>query len=219
MGVVAWFVLLMWSGLLGCATSRGTAPPPDGWANYAPTRVDQVVERDGAQLIAVSQGEVTTWVAVPDVGAEPGEYLLLGQGTLRKDVTIPELGVRVPEVVDIAHARVVDLETAERAIRFPTPKGAVAIGVIYAELEQRADQEVVVVGTVVKAPNAIGWNWVHLQDGSGDREADTHDITVKTQHRVLVGQRVAFRGVLRQDVDLGFGYHYTALVEGGDLVR
>lgn len=219
MRLVACFVLSLWSGLSGCATARGTAPPPDGWANYAPTRVDQVVDRDEGQLVAVSQGDMKTWVSVPDVRTRPGDYVLLGQGTLRRDVTIPELGVRVPEVVDIAHIRVVDLETAERAVRVPTPEGAVVISDVYAELDRRADQEVIVIGTVVKAPNAIGWNWVHLQDGSGDRDAGTHDITVKTQHRVLVGQRVAFRGVLRKDVDLGFGYHYTALIEHGDLVR
>ncbi len=213
------FRFAVWLSLVGCATSRGTAPPPDGWANYAPTRVDQVVDRAGAQLLSVSQGEVTTWVEVPDVGAKPGDYLLLGQGALSKDVPIPELGVRAPEVVNIAHAKVVDLATAERAVRFPVPSDAVSIGTVYAELDRRANQEVVVVGTVVKAPNAIGWNWVHIQDGSGDRESGTHDLTIKTQHRVTVGQRVAFRGVLRSDVDLGFGYHYAALVEEGDLVR
>ena len=31
--------------------------------------------------------------------------------------------------------------------------------------------------------------------------------------------RMAFRGVLRRDVDLGFGYHYAALVEDGVLLR
>lgn len=46
-----------------------------------------------------------------------------------------------------------------------------------------------------------------------------HDLTVKTSQRVAVGQRVAFRGVLRKDVDLGFGYHYLALVEDGALIQ
>ncbi|MEM7154662.1 MAG: hypothetical protein AAF799_17570 [Myxococcota bacterium] len=195
--------------------SPGTAPPPQGWANLAPTFVEQVVDRPGFQLLEVSQGSVRTWVRVPDVGVRVGDYVLLGQGRMQPDVDIPELGTVARELVDIDHVQVADYDTAVRSVRSPAPADAVAIEAVYAELAARADREVVVYGTVVKAPDAIGYRWVHLQDGSGDPAAGTHDLTVKTQASVTVGQRVAFRGTLRRDVDLGFGYHYDALVEGG----
>ena len=210
---------LLISGCVGCTKSPGTAPPSGGWANTAPTQVAQVVDRKTVQLLEVTQGSLRTWVLVPHVGAKAGDYILLGQGAARLDVEIPELGQRVPEVVDIKHARVVDLQTAQRTIAAKSPRDAVAIGTIYAELAQRADKEIVVYGTVVKANDAIGWMWVHLRDGTGDPSAGTDDLTVKTEQRVTVGQRVAFRGVLRSDVDLGFGYHYDALVEEGELIR
>ena len=203
----------------GCSSdTRSTEPPPDGWANHAPTRVDAVIDRQAEQLLAVSQGEARTWVQVPAVGAKTGDYVLLGQGTVRRDVAIPETGERVTEIVDIAHVRVVDRETAHQAVRASSPAEAIAIAQIYAELEAHADTEVVVTGTVRKAPHAIGWYWVHLVDGTGDAATGTHDLTVKTQQSVTVGQRVAFRGTLRSEVDLGFGYHYTALVEEGLLL-
>ena len=206
-------------GVLGCSSPQGTEPPPEGWANNAPTRVERVVTRTDSQLLQVSQGALETWVSVPDVDAEVGDYVLLGQGALRTDVPIPELGEQAREVVDIAHIQVVDLATAERAVRMVSPADAVPIETVYAQLDTRADSEIVVVGTVMKAPQAVGWHWVHLQDGTGDPGAGTHDLTIKTQQAVTVGQRVAYRGILRKDVDLGFGYHYAALVENGALVR
>ncbi|MEO0604745.1 MAG: hypothetical protein AAF211_25155, partial [Myxococcota bacterium] len=203
----------------GCDRPSGTEPPPGGWANHAPTRVQRVVDREATQLLLVEQGPLRAWVEVPQVDAEVGDYVLLGQGTLRHDVAIPELPEAAADVVDIAHVRVVDLETAKRVVAAKTPRGAVEIGTIYAELEARMDQPVVVYGTVAKAASAIGWQWVHLQDGTGDAEARTHDLTVQTRQTVSRGQRVAFRGVLRKDVDLGFGYHYAALVEDAELVE
>lgn len=207
------------AALTGCYKPVGTEPPPDGWANNAPTIVEQVIARPGVELLAVRQGPWQTWVQVPAVGAKAGDYVLLGSGVARYDVDIPELGEQAREVVDIAHVRVVDAETAQRVIAASAPKDAVAVGTIYAELEQRADQEVVVYGTVVKATSAVGSVWVHLQDGTGDAAAGTHDLTVQTTQLVARGQRVAFRGVLRSDVDLGFGYHYDALIESAERVE
>ena len=57
------------------------------------------------------------------------------------------------------------------------------------------------------------------EDGTGDAAAGTNDLTVQASELVPRGQRVAFRGMLRRDVDLGFGYHYDALVEGATLVE
>lgn len=204
---------------LGCGDAASTDAPPDGWANNAPTTVEAVVDRGEHQLLEVRQGELTTWVQVPDVGARVGDYVLLGRGTARTDVPIPELERRAPEVVDIAHVRVVDAETARRVTARQPPRGALPVAQAYTELDRRADTEVLVYGRVVKVANAVGSYWVHLQDGTGDPGAGTHDLTVQTQEGVVEGQWVAFRGTLRRDVDLGFGYHYAALVEGGTRVE
>lgn len=209
---------LLLSLVLACGSPAGTEPPPGGWANTAPTVVEAVVDRGETQLLSVRQGELQTWVHVPNHGAQVGDHVLLGQGTARTEVEIPELDERASVVVDIDHVQVVDEETAHRVVAAQAPDGAVPIGVVYDELDQRDGTEVVVYGTVVKASSAIGWTWVHLQDGTGDAAAGTNDLTVKTTQLVAEGQRVAFRGTLRADVDLGFGYHYDALVEDGELL-
>ncbi|MEM7679164.1 MAG: hypothetical protein AAF449_24560 [Myxococcota bacterium] len=205
--------------LMSCRESSGTPPPPDGWANAAPTVVERVVDRPASQVLKVRQDKLTTWIKVPHVGAKIGDYILLGRGRARNDVSIPEIDLRVPHIIDIKYARVVNFETAKRVVLSAAPKNAVAIGTVYDEIDQRKDKKIVVYGTVVKAASAVGWNWVHLRDGTGDSSADTHDLTVKTTWEVAEGQRVAFEGTLRKDVDLGFGYHYDALVEDGEVVE
>ena len=215
---LGWVVLLAWA-LAGCQTSSGTAPPPAGWANFAPTEVVQVVDREGVQLLKVRQGQYATWVQVPAVGAKVGDYILLGQGTARSDVEIPELELTVPELVDIAHARAVDFETAQASVAARIPDGAIGVGTTFAELAERDGQEVVVYGIVTRVAGAIGWYWVHLRDASGDAALADLDLTVQTRDNPLEGARVAYRGVLRKDVDLGFGYFYEALVEDAEFVR
>lgn len=214
-----WLILLL-ALLAGCQnTPPGTAAPPAGWANNAPTLVEQVVDRGETQLLDVSQGEHRTWVEVPDVGARVGDYVLLGQGTPRFDVEIAEVGTRAEVVVDIAHARAVDLETARRLGDARIPADALGVGEVYAQLDARADEEVVVHGVVTRVAGAIGWYWVHLRDASGGAAVAALDLTVKTRQAATEGQRVAYRGMLRKDVDLGFGYFYDALVEEGVFVE
>lgn len=201
---------------LGCSSS-GIEPPPGGWANAAPTVVERALDHGQHQVLQVRQGELRTWIQVPDVDAVPGDYILLGQGTARRDVALPGVDERADVVVDIPHARVVDAATAERTVSSAVPVGAVPIGTVYAELDARADKEIVVYGTVVKATSAIGSVWVHLQDGTGT--SGTDDLTLKTDAMVAVGARIGFRGILRKDVDLGFGYTYEALVEDARPLR
>jgi len=205
--------LLVLLGTLGCPQPRGTEPPPEGWANSAPIRVAQIFDREDSQLLRVKQGPLETWVEVPPVRARVGDYILLGQGSARTEVEIPELGQRVPQVVDIAHARPVDLETAKQAVISGLPEGAVPVKEVFRNLDSLAEREIIVYGTVTKVAGAIGWSWVHLKDSTGEPSAAEYDLTVQTREPPIEGKRVAYKGLLRADVDLGFGYHYDALVE------
>jgi hypothetical protein len=211
-------LVLLLSLLFGCGAPSTVDAPPGGWANRAPTTVEDVVDRGAHQLLQVRQEGLVAWVQVPDLGAVVGDHILLGQGTARSHVPIPERETRADLVVEIDHAQIVDAETAARLTTRPPPKGALPIGEAYAQLQARAGSEVLVYGRVARAPRAVGSTWVHLQDGTGDAAAGTHDLTVKTSETVLEGEWVAFRGMLRSDVDLGFGYHYDALVEDGQRV-
>ena len=212
---------LAFAGLLtGCQnTAPDTGAPPEGWSNNAPTRVAQAIGRGATQLLRVEQGELRTWVAVSDVGAKAGDYVLLGRGAPRYDVEIPEIGETASVVVDISHARAVDFETALRVVNARTPSDAISVGDAYADLDALADTEVVVHGIVTRVADAIGWHWVHLRDASGDPELATLDLTIQTRDNVTEGQRATYRGMLHKDVELGFGYFYDALVREATYVE
>jgi hypothetical protein len=67
-------------------------------------------------------------------------------------------------------------------------------------------------GMVIKvSENIMGMNWVTLQDGTGT--APDNKLMAISSEMVTVGEVVTAKGVLQKDVDLGQGYHYTALLE------
>ena len=73
---------------------------------------------------------------------------------------------------------------------------------------------------VVKSlPGIMGTNWLHLQDGTGSREAGDHDLTVTTDAAVSVGEIVTARGILAVDKDFGSGYRYGAIVEKATIAK
>ncbi len=95
----------------------------------------------------------------------------------------------------------------------PAP-GGLTIAEIYARRKDLAGKEVVVRGRVVKANMGImGTNWYHIQDGTGVEKDGTHDLTVTSDGAAAVGDVITVKGTLAVEKDLGFGYHYTAIVE------
>ena len=73
-------------------------------------------------------------------------------------------------------------------------------------------QEVSLRAKVIKvSENIMGMNWVTLQDGTGTAPNDK--LMAISSEMVNVGDVVTAKGVLENDVDLGQGYHYTALLE------
>jgi len=61
------------------------------------------------------------------------------------------------------------------------------------------------------SPKIMGKNWVTLQDGTGTAPDDK--LIATSSEMVTVGEVVTATGTLENDVDLGYGYRYTALLE------
>ena len=106
----------------------------------------------------------------------------------------------------------------------PPAMGAPSGGITLAELWQRtaelAGTRVTVQGRVVKYNEAIlGRNWFHLQDGSGELEKGTNDITVTGTDTVSVGDVIVATGTVAIDRDFGAGYTYTVRLEDAEIIR
>ena len=100
------------------------------------------------------------------------------------------------------------------------PAGGVSIADLWSKRSQLAGQDVVVRGQVVKANNGImGRNWFHLQDGSGQADDGTNDLTITTEEIVTVGDVVTVSGTLTVGKDFGAGYAYDAIIENARVKK
>ncbi len=88
------------------------------------------------------------------------------------------------------------------------------IAEIYAGKAELGDKAVTVRGIVVKfSPQIMGTNWLHIQDGSGNVEAKTNDLTVTSMAQVKVGDTVVASAPLTLNKDFGYGYKYDLIME------
>jgi hypothetical protein len=105
------------------------------------------------------------------------------------------------------------------AVAPATGSGANTIMTLWREKDQLARSTVAVRGVVVKySADVMGKNWIHLQDGSGDATAGTHDLAATTVEEAAVGDTITLMGTVRTNVDVGAGYKYVLLLENARIV-
>jgi len=89
------------------------------------------------------------------------------------------------------------------------------VGEIFSKAEELNGKTVTVKGKVVKvSPRIMGRNWIHLQDGTGNQENNTHDLVVTTsQEPAADWDIITIEGVLAANKDFGSGYSYAVIIE------
>lgn len=92
-------------------------------------------------------------------------------------------------------------------------RGGYTIKDCFAKKRKLTGKQVKVRGVVMKySPEILGANWIHLQDGTYEK-----NLVVTTQESVQVGDRVVITGPITYDKNIGAGYVYPALVEGASV--
>lgn len=113
--------------------------------------------------------------------------------------------------------------TAPPVTKVTPPAGGLSVADIFARRTELSGKPVLVRGTVVKFNAGIlDRNWLHLQDGSGSADSETHDLTITTPvtaPAVPLGAVVTAKGVLALKRDFGAGYTYDAILEDATLTR
>jgi hypothetical protein len=86
---------------------------------------------------------------------------------------------------------------------------------IFSKAAELNGQTVTVRGKVMKvSPRIMGRNWIHLQDGTGNPESNTHDLVVTTsQEPAADWDIITMEGVLAANKDFGSGYSYVVIIE------
>jgi hypothetical protein len=218
------------------ADASETAPQPAG-ETFAGT-VAETMDAGGYTYVRVESDTGEIWaasgqfaVAVGDRVTVPLEMAMenFHSDTLDRDFAVIYFAQRIaregedpaaaimpaghPPVTASASRGSVDLPDVEPI------EGGVTVGEIWADREQLAGSSVTVRGQVVKFNGGIlGTNWIHIQDGTGDPEAGTHDVTVTSKAAASVGDIITVSGPVVVDQDFGAGYRYPVLIKDAVLV-
>ena len=111
------------------------------------------------------------------------------------------------------------------AVETPTTDTKVAelkpgqnIAYVYANKDELANQQISLRGKVVKYNEGIlGWNFIHIQDGSGDVADGSNDLTVTSKAATAVGETIVLTGTIILNKDFGYGYSFPVMMEGASL--
>jgi hypothetical protein len=166
------------------------------------------------------------WAAVPQARLEVGGQVVIvnpqamsnfESKTLGRSFdtiyfgTLESQGASPPMARGAASADSIEVARAEGAT-------GRTVAELYAEKAVLSGKTVALRGKVVKYTAGImGRNWIHLQDGTGDASAGTHDITVTSSGTTAVGDIVLVQGIVAVDKDFGAGYRYAVIVEDASV--
>lgn len=116
----------------------------------------------------------------------------------------PSMGAALP------HANV--KPEADEKILIDPVAGGITIAQLFDNSASYEGKEVKIKGKVVKVNNGImGRNWIHIQDGTGDK--DNYDLTLTTDDKASVGQIIVVEGYVTLNKDFGSGYKYDVILE------
>jgi len=85
---------------------------------------------------------------------------------------------------------------------------------IFAQAADLAGKTVKIRGKAIKvSANIMGKNWIHLQDGTGNPAANTHDLVVTSAGMPEKDSIIILEGIVAKDKDFGAGYKYGVIIE------
>jgi hypothetical protein len=98
-------------------------------------------------------------------------------------------------------------------------ENAYSVGEVFEKATDLDGQMITVRGKVVKvSKNIMGVNWLHIQDGTGAPDSNTHDLVVTTS--IMPDDAwdiVTVKGVVSANKDFGAGYSYAVIMEEAEV--
>jgi len=197
-------------------------------------KVVQTMAAGSYTYVQVDTGKEKVWAATPKTKVNVGDAVVIPQGLAMKnyhskilnrdfDVVYFVNGIvngtgsqtlsdqkQMPEghpAIDAAKAaKTMDFSGIEKA------KNGMTVGQIFSDKDKLAGKQVVVRAKVVKfSPQIMGKNWIHIEDGTGNK--GTNDLTVTTTAKAKVGDTVLVSGPVTLNKDFGAGYKYDVIMQ------
>lgn len=199
-------------------------------------KVAETMDSGGYTYVRVLEGKDSSWVAIPQQAVKVGAEVSYAKGLVMNDFHSKTLNRTFKKLVfsegPAASGHGAKGGMAPRShgqaapnqlpVKIAKAEGqdAYTVAEIFSKRKELDGKQVSVRGKVMKVSSEImGRNWVHLQDGSGDSKAGTHDLLVTTSEAAKPGETVTARGTVAKDKDFGSGYRYQVLVEKGVFKR
>ena len=93
------------------------------------------------------------------------------------------------------------------------------IAEIFANKDSLKGKVVRVKGKVVKVSrNIMKLNWIHIKDGTGEKGTDKIIFRSKTQSAPVDSEVIA-QGIVDTDLDFGYGYTYSILIDNSTFTK
>ncbi len=217
--------------------SQGAAPQ-DSAGNTFAGKVVETMDAGAYTYVLVEADGQEIWAAATHFEVEVGDEVVVPlemamedfhSDTLDRDFPLiyfvsmiarngEDLGPTMPP----GHPPVAGIP-ASHGVDHPAPlepaAGGVTIEQIWTDTQAISGSTVTVRGRVVKFNGGIlGTNWMHIQDGTGDPSAGTHDLTVTSPGTASVGDVITVTGPVMSDQDFGAGYSYPVMIKDATVV-
>jgi len=167
----------------------------------------------------VGKGATPPAMPPPGPGAEtfsqpPGS----GAGSFSQALTA-ESGAAAPGAGIVTGSQKAVVPFAEIKVEKAPGENSYSVAEIFSKSAELNGKTVVVRGKVMKvSPRIMGRNWIHLQDGTGSPDSNTHDLVVTTlQEPAADWDIITMEGVLAANKDFGSGYSYVVIIEDANL--
>ena len=208
------------------------APVPAGMVRG---KVLETVDAGGYTYTQIDLGTEQRWLAAPKTVVKVGDTVQASEGMAMPDFESKTLNrnfgvvyfvsgldnLSNPVAINAAPVAAEDQPAMKKPVAAVAENTAVSpfeegknIAELYANKDGYGGKEVTLRGKVVKYnANIMGWNFLHIQDGSGLAADGSHDLTVTTKAEVSPGDTVVVTGKIMLAEDFGAGYTYPVLME------
>lgn len=214
---------------------------PHGDSSLLSGKVVETMNAGGYTYVCLEKNGKKTWAAAPEMKVSVGQELSLMPGQEMGNFTSKTLNRTFDKIVFspglAAGAGGADQAKQPQAAPHGSKGAAVAssetisvtkaggpdahtVSELYAKGSKLHNKNVTVRGQVVKVSAGImDRNWIHLQDGTGDRKKGTHNLVVTSDDIPAVGDVVIVSGTLARNKDFGAGYSYKVIIEKAKIIH
>lgn len=208
-------------------------PTEDDMKLNVPHNADVVetMNSGGYTYAKVNEAGNIYWIAGPQTDVVVGSSISFVEQMVMTDFNSKSLNRKFDEIVFVStivtsnkpaqnsahksfkHDKEVAVEAVSKPVHISKNADGYNVEELYAKKVDLNSKSIKLNATVVKvSKNIMGKDWIHLQDGSG--VAGTNDIIATSKNStVKVGDIITASGIIKTDVDLGYGYKFSVMIE------